>query len=125
MQIHEFEERNELENQELPQESITLNGLEYSSSSSKSNTSPWTSTLRSSLNAHESTNKVGGKEKIVDNDQLSIEKPSTKERGDTTTQPRRSTRLRHLVLRLTYDSFMMNHFSYMSQLASDENKKTI
>ena len=90
-----------------------MSGPKNSSSSSKSNISDWTSKLRNSLNAQESTNKVKGKEKIIDNDQLWIEEPSIEEGGDTTTQPRRSTRVRHHVQRSTYDSFMINHFAYM------------
>ena len=103
LQIHEFEERIEPEIHELPQESITLSGPESSSSASTSNISPWTSKLRSYQDTQESTNKGKGKEKMVDDDQLWIEKPSTEEGEDTTTQSRRSTRVRHPIQRLTYD----------------------
>ena len=80
MQIHEFEERKEPEIHELPQESITLSEPESSSSASTSNISPWIGKLRSYLDAQESTNKGKGKgkEKMVDDDQLCIEEPSTK-----------------------------------------------
>ena len=122
LQIHEFEERKEPEIQELPQESIILSGSESSRSATTSNISPWIGKLRSYLDAQESTNKGKGKEKIVDDDQLWIEEPSTEEGGDTTTQSRRSTRVRHPIQRLTYDSFMINHFAYV---ASGENKRTI
>ena len=124
LQIHEFEERKEPEIQELPQESISLSGPENSSSASTSNISPWTGKLRSSPTAQESTNKVKGKEKIVDDDQLWIEEPSTEEGGDTTTQSRRSTRVRHPIQRLTYDSFMINHFAYMSQVVKIKEPST-
>ena len=103
MQIHEFEERKEPEIQELPQESITLSGPESSSSASTSTISPWTGKLRSYQDTQESTNKGKGKEKMVDDDQLWIEKPSTEEGEDTTTQSRRLTRVRHPIQRLTYD----------------------
>ena len=84
----------------------------------------WTGKLRSSSTAQESTNKVKGKEKIDDDDQLWIEEPSIEEGGDTTTQSRRSTRVRHPIQRLTYDSFMINHFAYISQVVKMKEQIT-
>ena len=114
-------DENRKEYQEKSQESINLSGPCTSSpSTSIKEVSPCTTKFKKSTpDTMESTNKGKGK---VDDEELwveSLNKDGSNEQ-DQDNKLRRSTRVRHPVQRLTYDSFMVNHFAYMSQVIKVE-----
>ena len=122
LQVEEFEESQIQQRHEKTQESIELSGPSISSpSTSTKEVSPWSGKLKKNeVDTKGSTNKLKGK--IEEEDQLWIERPSGNEDEEQHNQSmlQRSSRVSYPVQRLTYDSFMVNHYAYMSQVIKVE-----
>ena len=122
LQVEEFEDSQVPQRHEKPQESIELSGPSISSpSTSTKAVNPWSGKLKENeADTKESTNKMKGK--IEEEDQLWIERPSGNEDEEQHNQSRlrRSSRVSYPVQKLTYDSFMANHYAYMSQVIKVE-----
>ena len=122
LQVEDMHKKNEQEVRERSQESITLSGPKNSRNSHS--VSPWSGKLK---DVESSPPSVKGKEKLIDDDQLWLEDPSEEEdrvsvekQKEVEKQPRRSTRVKYPVQKLTYDSFMVNHYAYISQVIKCE-----
>ena len=118
LRVEEFEQSQVPQRHEKPQESIELSGPSISSPSTSTKVvNPWSGKLKENeAVTKESTNKMKGK--IEEEDQLWIERPSGNEDEEQHNQSklRRSSRVSYPVQKLTYDSFIVNHFAYMSQV---------